>query len=60
MKTSGQAIFNGFVKGTYNNSQMPAYRINLDIKNGFFQYPDLPKPVKNINLVIMKWTIRMA
>ena len=29
---------------------MPAYNINLDITDGFFQYPDLPKPVKNINL----------
>ncbi len=50
IKTSGEAIFNGFVKGTYSNEQIPAYNINLNIKNGFFQYPDLPKPVKNINL----------
>jgi hypothetical protein len=50
IKTSGKAIFNGFVKGTYNEKQMPAYRVNLDVANGFFQYPDLPKAVKNINL----------
>jgi hypothetical protein len=30
--------------------QLPAYNINLDVDNGFFQYPDLPAPVKNINL----------
>ena len=52
IKTSGQAAFNGFVKGTYSPQQMPAYDINLEIKDGFFQYPDLPKPVKNIQLAL--------
>lgn len=50
VKTSGKAIFNGFVKGTYNETKMPAYQLNLDVADGFFQYPDLPKAVKNINL----------
>jgi hypothetical protein len=53
IKTSGQAAFNGFVKGTYSPQQMPAYDVNLDVTNGFFQYPDLPKPVKNIQLAIL-------
>jgi hypothetical protein len=52
IKTSGQATFNGFVKGTYSPSQMPAYAINLEVKDGSFQYPDLPKPVKNIQLAM--------
>ena len=52
VKTDGEAVFNGFVKGTYSSTEIPSYRINLDIKNGFFQYPDLPKPVKNIHLVV--------
>jgi AsmA-like C-terminal region len=52
IKTSGQAAFNGFVKGTYSPQQMPAYDVNLEVKDGFFQYPDLPKPVKNIQLAI--------
>lgn len=52
IKTSGQAVFNGFVKGTYAAGQMPAYNLNLDVANGFFQYPDLPLPVKNINLTM--------
>src|SRR6187401_993924 len=52
IKTSGQAAFNGFVKGTYSPQQMPAYDVNLDVSNGFFQYPDLPMPVKNIQLAI--------
>lgn len=50
VKTSGSLAFNGFVKGKYSDSQIPAYNLNLDIKDGFFQYPDLPKAVKNINL----------
>ncbi|MBS1974139.1 MAG: hypothetical protein JST13_07285 [Bacteroidetes bacterium] len=50
VKTSGEAIFNGFVRGSYSNKQMPAYNLDLDIKKGFFQYPDLPKAVSNINI----------
>jgi hypothetical protein len=50
IKTSGKAMFNGFVKGTYTPEQMPAYNVNLEVKDGSFQYPDLPKPVKNIQL----------
>jgi hypothetical protein len=50
IKTSGKALFDGFVKGTYSATQMPAYAINLGIQDGFFQYPDLPQPVKNINI----------
>jgi AsmA-like C-terminal region len=52
IKTSGQTAFNGFVKGTYNSVQIPAYDIKATIENGLFQYPDLPKPVKNINLAL--------
>ncbi|HJU45902.1 MAG TPA: AsmA-like C-terminal region-containing protein, partial [Chitinophagaceae bacterium] len=52
IKTSGNAIFNGFVKGIYSSTRIPAYNLNLDIQNGFFQYPDLPQPVKNINLQV--------
>lgn len=52
VKTSGKAIFNGAVKGTMDAKRLPAYNVNLDIENGFFQYPDLPAPVKNINLAL--------
>ncbi len=50
IKTSGKAIFNGFVKGVMEGEKLPAYQVNLDVANGFFQYPDLPAPVKNINI----------
>lgn len=52
IKTSGKAAFDGFVKGTYSPNQLPAYNINLKVIDGFFQYPDLPKPVKNIQLAL--------
>jgi hypothetical protein len=52
IKTSGKAIFNGFLKGEYNSVKMPAYTVNLNVENGFFQYPDLPQPVKNIALAV--------
>jgi hypothetical protein len=50
IKTTGQASFNGSVKGTYSPQQMPAYDVHLAIKDGLFQYPDLPEPVKNIQV----------
>lgn len=52
IKTSGSALFSGWVKGIYSPQQMPAYDVNLEIKDGFFQYPDLPKPVKNIQVAM--------
>ncbi len=50
IKTSGKAVFNGAVKGTMSGEKLPAYNINLDVAQGYFKYPDLPAPVKNINL----------
>jgi len=50
IKTGGEASFDGQVKGTYSPSQMPAYHVGMVVKNGFFQYPDLPQAVRNINL----------
>ncbi|OSZ77711.1 hypothetical protein CAP36_15205 [Chitinophagaceae bacterium IBVUCB2] len=48
IKTTGKAVFNGYVKGKMTPQQTPAYDVNLEVKDGSFQYPDLPKPVKNI------------
>jgi uncharacterized protein involved in outer membrane biogenesis len=52
LKTSGKASFNGFVKGTLTPDKTPAYDVNLEVKDGSFQYPDLPKPIKHINLTL--------
>ncbi len=53
IKTSGSAIFSVFVKGIYNDSTMPAYHVNMQVKDGFFQYPDLPKPLQQINFTMV-------
>ncbi|KIC93629.1 AsmA-like C-terminal region-containing protein [Flavihumibacter solisilvae] len=50
LKTSGTAAFNGFVKGIYTTGKMPAYNVTANIRNGSFQYPELPQPVQDINL----------
>ncbi|MFM2048426.1 MAG: hypothetical protein RI955_974 [Bacteroidota bacterium] len=50
IKTAGSMAFNGFVKGTYNDTKMPAYDVTLICKNGMVQYPSLPKAINNINL----------
>jgi hypothetical protein len=50
IKTSGEASLDGFVKGRYDSRHIPAYHVVLGVKNGMFQYPDLPLPVTHINL----------
>lgn len=50
IETQGELAFNGLVKGTYSDTQMPAFNVALDVKDAMFKYPDLPTPVTNINL----------
>lgn len=50
VKTEGKLALDGYAKGTYNASQMPAFGLNLAIINAMFKYPSLPKSVNNINL----------
>jgi uncharacterized protein involved in outer membrane biogenesis len=50
IKTTGKATLNGFMKGTYNKTQMPAYQFNLGIQDGSFQYPSLPQKVSDIQI----------
>jgi hypothetical protein len=52
IKAGGKAVFKGFVKGTYSPTEMPAYNVSMEVNDGFFQYPDLPKQVKNIQLAL--------
>jgi hypothetical protein len=51
VKATGSALFSGFVKGIYSDKQIPSYNVDLQVKDGTFQYSDLPKPVKDINVV---------
>ena len=50
LKTSGSLSFGGNLKGTYNEEQMPAFTINLNVRDGMFQYPDLPTAISNVNM----------
>ena len=50
IKTSGKLALSGYVKGTYNKKQMPAYGLNLGIQDGSFQYTALPEKVSDIQV----------
>lgn len=50
VKTAGKLALDGYAIGTYNASQMPAFGVNLSIKDAMFKYPTLPKSVNNINI----------
>ena len=52
LKTSGSIAFDGAIKGTYNDTQMPSYNINLAVADGMFQYPALPQSVNNVQLAM--------
>ncbi len=47
---TGNLAFNGFVRGTYNDTSMPSIGMELAIDNARFKYPDLPKSVDNIHV----------
>ncbi|MFO7869801.1 MAG: AsmA-like C-terminal region-containing protein [Bacteroidales bacterium] len=51
IKTDGKLAINGNVKGVYSETPetFPSFNLNMLIKDGTFQYPDLPKSVTNIN-----------
>ncbi|WP_126972829.1 AsmA-like C-terminal region-containing protein [Gynurincola endophyticus] len=50
IKTAGTLDLAGFVKGTMDPQSLPAFDVHLNVKDGFFQYPDLPQPVQNIQI----------
>ncbi|MFP4469117.1 MAG: AsmA-like C-terminal region-containing protein [Bacteroidales bacterium] len=50
IETSGQLTLNGNVKGIYNESNYPAFALNILVDNGRFKYPDLPQSVENIDV----------
>ncbi|MDO9595103.1 MAG: AsmA-like C-terminal region-containing protein [Lutibacter sp.] len=48
VKTSGDFKVNGVVKGTYSDSTIPSFDVEIASNNASFQYPNLPKSVNNI------------
>ncbi|MDP2175098.1 MAG: AsmA-like C-terminal region-containing protein [Bacteroidota bacterium] len=47
-KASGKLALNGYFKGKMTDDKMPGYGLTLDIDNGQFQYPDLPKSLNDV------------
>lgn len=50
VSASGTANFEGNIKGIYNEKALPGYHVSMTVKDGAFQYADLPKGIQQINL----------
>ena len=48
VKTTGDFTVIGFAKGLYSDTTVPKFNIEIASNNASFQYPNLPKSVKNI------------
>ena len=48
VKTSGDFTITGFAKGLLSDTSVPKFNIAIASNNASFQYPTLPKAVKNI------------
>ncbi len=48
VKTTGDFTIVGFAKGLYSDKTVPKFKIAIASNNASFQYPNLPKSVRNI------------
>lgn len=53
IETDGKLQISGAIKGEYSENSMPAYSINIDVKDGMFHYPDFPASVNEVNISAM-------
>jgi len=53
IETKGDLSFTGFAKGTYSDTQMPAFNLALNVNEAMFKYPDLPTAISNINMDLL-------
>ncbi len=53
LETKGDLSFAGTVKGAYSDKQMPAFKVELQVKDAMFKYPALPTAVNNINVDLL-------
>ena len=51
LKTDGIATLNAWAKGKMEGEQLPAFNVDLNVKNAMFHYPSLPAGVDGINIV---------
>lgn len=50
LKASGTVAFSGSAKGIFNAKSLPAFTLNLQVKDGMFQYPKLPSAVTDVQM----------
>jgi uncharacterized protein involved in outer membrane biogenesis len=50
VKSGGKFLIDGTAKGVYNDKEMPKVDVAIQVIDGYFSYPDLPKSVNNINI----------
>ena len=50
IKSGGAVDVSGFIKGKMIDDFYPAFDFKLSVVNGWFQYPNLPKSLQNINI----------
>ena len=50
IKSGGDVDLSGFIKGKMIDEFYPAFDFKLLVKSGWFQYPNLPKSLQNINI----------
>jgi len=55
LQASGKFGIEGYVRGTYNDSQMPSAFVAINVDNGMFKYPDLPKSLTDVNISTKIW-----
>lgn len=51
LKTDGSATLNAWVKGKMEGEILPAFDVNLNVKDAMFRYPSLPAGVDGINII---------
>ncbi|WP_340075352.1 AsmA-like C-terminal region-containing protein [Leptobacterium sp. I13] len=50
VKTEGNFEVNGKLKGIIDDTHIPTFAVSINSENASFQYPNLPKSVKNIHI----------
>ena len=50
VNASGSIGFDGYVKGTFNETSMPQIAANLAVENGKINYDDFNIPIENLNI----------
>nr|WP_319398415.1 AsmA-like C-terminal region-containing protein [uncultured Carboxylicivirga sp.] len=53
LETDGELQLNAVIKGDYiDEDQLPAFNLDIQVNNGKIHYPDLPKSIDDINVLL--------